>query len=153
MFLRFIYRYLGFIIQRFNYRVMTKKIIPIVRDGNCLFRVFSLLEDNTQSRHLFWRNLIVDFIKQHWNHYKPFVTSPDHLKYMSLSGTFGTFLEIQAYSSITKKRIVIYRNKSNRSNVEAKDLELLMVVNENYTDKVEICFSGHLDNGHFEPII
>ena len=40
--------------------------IPILGDGNCFYRCISMFIENTQENHIYYRNLIYNYICQSW---------------------------------------------------------------------------------------
>ena len=87
------------------------RVVPISRDGNCLFRAVSHQMYHTENNHQEIRLMAVDHIKKNAEFYKSFLANENldqRVKKMSKLGEWGDHLEIQAISEVYGAQIEIY---------------------------------------------
>ncbi|VVC33242.1 Hypothetical protein CINCED_3A014666 [Cinara cedri] len=135
-------------------------LVPIQRDGNCLFHTIAYLMYGTTNRSPIVRSTIVDYIFRNWDKYQcytsewtnaghPYKTRQAYKVSMSQSSSYGTYCEIFAAAKIYSFRFIIYgRNPENQS-----ELRVYESFGDPQNELKRILINGQLDNGHFEALI
>lgn len=85
-------------------------IREVIGDGNCLFRAVAHQIFNDENRHAEVRKMCVDHMIEHRDRFEIFCTVKfdEHIRRMSLSGTWGDDLEIKALEEILDRVFYIY---------------------------------------------
>lgn len=85
-------------------------IIPVEGDGNCLFRAVAHQLYMDENRHLEIRQMCVDHMTKHFKRFENFcpTTFQEHIRRMSIPGTWGDDLEIRALEEIFDRIFFIY---------------------------------------------
>ena len=80
---------------------MDRKVIPIIGDGNCLFRALSFVLYGNETCHKNVRELLVQFISQNQANFKPYICGDleTYLDKMKCTGVWGTSVELLAAAS------------------------------------------------------
>ena len=76
-------------------------IVPILGDGNCLFRALSKLTYGEEEWHSFMRALLVEFVSQNREIFQSYCTGDitHHLSKMKHERSWGIHVELQAARS------------------------------------------------------
>lgn len=132
---------------------MSKRVIPIRGDGNCLFRSISYCVYGTQERHREIRNLVVDNIVANWYRYKDFIVgdrsyvyeirnATDYSRIMSRDGEFAGHAELHCVSELFKEyTFKVHRLGCSRTT----DYGRGMITKH-------LLFSGYMDAGHYSVL-
>ena len=90
--------------------------IPVIGDGNCLFRSISFLLTGSEDMHIVLRNMISIFINENTIH---FHVHPEYisLSHMRENGIWGTETEIFAFASLLRSSIYVYSSVGTRNNM------------------------------------
>ena len=96
--------------------------IAVSGDGNCFFRSLSMCLEYNEDNHLYYRNLIYEFIKKNKDDLKNFFQILDNeseenylkryntfIESIKIDGNFAGDYEISAASIALDKEIIIYR--------------------------------------------
>ena len=90
-----------------------RKIVPILGDGNCLFRALSHQLFNTEEHHGFIRLLMQRFENLNSEIFSPFLMSinkptiKDHIRHIGIPSTWGTHIEVLAVATYFKMPVYI----------------------------------------------
>ena len=87
-----------------------RKRQQIIGDGNCLFRSFSFILHNTEEKHLYLRQAIVEVIVLNEERFRPYClpdTVTEHAEKMKSNCVWGTQAEIFAFSVLVGKPIFV----------------------------------------------
>ena len=92
----------------------SRGIVPILGDGNCLFRAHSKLTYGDEEWHSFMRALLVEFVSLNQEVFRSYciVNITDYLSKMKHERTWGTHVELQAAASLLKLPIYVFTQKS-----------------------------------------
>ena len=141
-------------------QILERKVcieIPILGDGNCFYRCISMFIENTQENHIYYRNLIYNYIctNRHILQFffpinenenqQDFIRRYDNfISSIKSQGTYAGDFEISSASIALDKKITVYRNdidsyhfineysQINRSTYQEKDHILLQFKNNNH---------------------
>ena len=94
-----------------NMAAETRSILPILGDGNCLFRSLSAFLLQGQFLHLHLRKATCKFIVAHAPKFSAILGGENllaHAKTMSINGTWGTEVEIFAVATMFQCPIYVY---------------------------------------------
>ncbi|KAI5640921.1 OTU-like cysteine protease domain-containing protein [Phthorimaea operculella] len=132
---------------------MSRRVIPIRGDGNCMFRSVSYCVYRTQERHREIRMRVVDQVADNWHRYKDFIigdssygyrirSAYDYQRLMSRDGEYGGHVELHAASEL----FPAYTFKVHRNGC-CKTI--------NYgrgRQSRHLLFSGYSDAGHYSVL-
>lgn len=132
---------------------MSRRVIPIRGDGNCLFRSVSYSIYGTQDRHREIRLSVVERIVEHWHRYKDFIigdrsygfhmyTAHDYRRLMSTDGEYAGHVELHCVSELYPQ----YTFKIHRDSC-SKTIDYGRGRNVKH-----LLFSGYLDAGHYSVL-
>ena len=128
------------------------KIVP---DGNCLFRSVSKHLFKSQNKHFQLRNEAIKFINENWSHYKEYIanqtTKDEYCKNMAKNGKYGGYFECHALSELYKLNICIFNLNSENDVSKLKNPST--TINNQYTNKINLLFTGVPDSGHYDLLI
>ena len=92
-----------------------RKIKPILGDGNCFFWSLSWFLYNNQEEHMMVRNVLVQFISDHKDHFSGLVIDPEgtetiesHITKMRKPKFWASQIEIQAAADFYAVPVYIY---------------------------------------------
>ncbi|CEG39200.1 OTU (ovarian tumor)-like cysteine protease [Plasmopara halstedii] len=94
-----------------QYHRLGWEVVPIRKDGNCLFRALSNQLYGHERRHLELRRRLVDFIDLKRAFFEPFVTKEGVVKYCARlreAGASGGHLELIAASKLLGIKIIVH---------------------------------------------
>lgn len=138
------------------------QIIPIIGDGNCLFRSISYFLHGTQEHHDKLRAEAVKYIRRNWNDLKHHlvITDPSlsdersYCYHMKQDKTFGTSVEILALSRILKLNFNIYTETKRPTNdtIRTSNMPTKIETDEPGRETCNLLFTGNLEKGHFEAL-
>ena len=79
-----------------------RKVKPISRDGNCLFRVLAFVLYGSEMCHEKVRELLVQFVSQNQDSFTPYIDGDfeRYLSHMRCTRVWGTAVEILATASL-----------------------------------------------------
>lgn len=136
------------------------KIIPIIADGNCLFRCFSWCREGLQERHSFYREQIVQHVLSYWPSYENHIVGDtvsfaqggnqiitSYLRYqqlMSQNGYFGGESEIIAFSQKYLCRVEVHMYEINN--------DVKVFGKENLFPSYKLILTGSYDFAHYQII-
>src|SRR5438552_1562077 len=79
------------------------EIVPIIGDGNCLFRAVSFCMYGTQNFHQDVRAAVVQNVIQKWSFYENFLEGVDRTEYekfMGQNGEYGGEVELHSIADV-----------------------------------------------------
>jgi len=123
-------------------------ILEMKKDGNCLFRSVADQLLNNQEEHGKYRKFAVDFISDHIIRYQNFMTFDpgknfkDYLSTMSLDGSWGSHLEIQALSEALNLKVIIH----------IKDKDSIIIGPNSSEESKEIHLAFHPTQEHYDSV-
>jgi len=133
--------------------------IAVSGDGNCFFRSLSMCLEYNEDNHLYYRNLIYEFIKKNKDDLKNFFPILDNeseenylkryntfIESIKIDGNFAGDYEISAASIALDKEIIIYRKGYT-------GLELINNFTFNNNNNQEKIYLIYKNNNHFNPLI
>ena len=88
------------------------QLVDITGDGACLFRSLIHQIHGTEQHHLQIRSSICDYMQENPDHFIPFLIDESidhHVQRMRDPTTFGTHLELVAFTHVYPKQIIIYQ--------------------------------------------
>lgn len=93
---------------------LDRGIVPILGDGNCLFRALSKLTYGSEEWHSFMRQTLVEFVSLNHEVFQSYCTEDitDHLSKTKHDRRWGTHVELQAAASLLKLPIYVFTQKS-----------------------------------------
>lgn len=132
---------------------MASRVIPIIGDGNCLFRSIAYCVFGTQERHREIRHRVVERVVDNWSRYKHFIIgdssygstiyeASDYRKLMSRDGEYAGHVELHCVSEL----YVDYTFKIHRNGC-SKTIDYGTGRNVKH-----LLFSGYLDAGHYSVL-
>lgn len=133
---------------------MSRRLISIQGDGNCLFRSVSYCLFRTQRWHREIRLKVVDRIVKDWELYKHFIIgdnsygvavrdATDYYNIMSVDGRYGGHVELHCVSQIYPKYTFIVHMDDNSNTL----------VYGQGRKKKQLLFSGNLGSGHYSVLL
>ena len=92
---------------------LDRGIVPILGDGNCLFRALSKLTYGSEEWHSFMRQTLIDFVSLNREVFQSYCTEDitDHLSKMKYDRRWGTHVELQAAAFLLKLPICVHAKK------------------------------------------
>lgn len=132
---------------------MSRRLIPIRGDGNCLFRSVSYCLFRTQERHREIRLRVVDRVVNNWHRYKDFIIGDrsyglnirdqwDYRNLMSRDGEYAGHVELHCVGELYPDfTFVVHRDGCIKT----------IQYGRGGTVK-HLLFSGFLDAGHYSVI-
>jgi len=126
------------------------EVIPIIGDGNCLFRAISYCLYGTEDRHTEIRSIIVDNVTKKWCAYKNFIIG---------NKSYG-----RSISKVTDYKRVMVANGQKAGHAELNSVgelfpECIFRVHRENSDTIidygfghiihDLLFTGNLDDGHY----
>ena len=126
---------------------------PVIGDGNCLFRAFSLLLTGSQASHQHIREFIAFFMFTNQQLFSS-LTGGSALKYLTDSGmlqtgVWGTELEIVAFATILNCRVYVFSKHGASSQWVPYDA---MSGKYGIENEGECVLLSHISQ-HFEPVL
>lgn len=131
---------------------MSRRVVPIRGDGNCLFRSISYCIYGTQEKHHDIRLRVVDHVVSNWHWYKDFIIGDrsygplrscnSYKNLMSRPGEYAGHVELHGASEIYPDyTFKVHRDGCSRT------------IDYGRGGKVKhLLFSGYLDAGHYSVI-
>lgn len=132
---------------------MARRLVPIVGDGNCLFRSVAYCVFGCQERHREIRMRVVDRVVENWYRYKDFIIgdssygsyirgASDYKRLMARDGEYAGHVELHCVSEIfTDYTFKVHRDGCSRT----------IDYGRGRTVK-HLLFSGYLDAGHYSVL-
>ncbi len=146
-----------------------KKVIPVLSDGNCLFRVIAYHVYGDAEKYAKIRKEVVQEMKSHKMSYTLLFielrqNDPSHpdghwsnfdayLNYMSQDQSWGNSLEIKAISKLYKRKIVYYCDHyvaTNDHDMDSLPCVTVFPLRATYQESFEMTFEG---GNHFQIVI
>ena len=140
--------------------------LPIIGDGNCLFRCFSYIIFGTQERHFDMRLVLVEFMALNPSYFTAYChpsSVQNHVCRMKQNYVWGTQAEILAATLFFKKPVYVALQKSEcgeyywaKYSSETNEQQLVYPNHETTfmlpaeVNHFEIC---HLNNNHYEVVV
>lgn len=109
-----------------HYLTLGWTVVPICKDGNCLFRAISDQLYNNELFHQDIRRRLVDFIAREETHFQPFVEGElvgDYCSRMQEDGEWGGHLELYAAAMLFNIHIVVHTGPVRRLRVANEDAD------------------------------
>ncbi|ETM48333.1 hypothetical protein PPTG_09912 [Phytophthora nicotianae INRA-310] len=109
-----------------HYSALGWTVVPIGKDGNCLFRAISDQLYNNELFHQDIRRRLVDFIEREEKHFQPFVDGEqvdDYCARMHEDGEWGGHLELYAAARLFNIHIVVHTGPVRRLRVTNEDVD------------------------------
>ncbi|CAH2210063.1 jg16785 [Pararge aegeria aegeria] len=132
---------------------MSRHLISIRGDGNCLFRSVSYCLFGTQERHREIRLRVVDRVVNNWQRYKDFIIgdrsyglairdASDYRNLMSRDGEYAGHVELHCVSELYPDvTFTVHRDGCSKT----------IIYGQGSTMK-HLLFSGYLDAGHYSVL-
>lgn len=137
---------------------VSRRVVPITADGNCLFRAIAHCVFSRQSEHLMVRNLIVDHVAAHWEDFSVLSTTPHEDNYRNASeyreemgacGTYGTLCEVVAAARVFPYAFEVWRNGSLYLTTSSTTA---ISTHARERPAKRLLFTGRLSGGHFDVL-
>ncbi|CAH4038984.1 unnamed protein product [Pieris brassicae] len=132
---------------------MSRRIVPIRGDGNCLFRSVSYCVFGTQEKHREIRQRVVDRVVDNWSRYKDFIIgdrsygicihqASDYRNLMSRDGEYAGHVELHCVSELHQEFTFVVHMNSGLKTIEYGHGRVIK----------HLLFSGYLDAGHYSVL-
>eukprot|EP00768_Dysnectes_brevis_P008583 gnl/Dysnectes_brevis/7866_a13595_240.p1 GENE.gnl/Dysnectes_brevis/7866_a13595_240~~gnl/Dysnectes_brevis/7866_a13595_240.p1 ORF type:complete len:201 (-),score=44.16 gnl/Dysnectes_brevis/7866_a13595_240:204-806(-) len=124
------------------------EIVPMVADGNCMYRCFSEEVYGTADRHLEARKRVVTFLRSRKKRFSPFIDSSfdRYLRHTARNGVWGSELELLALTDIYLSkggRVTVLQDRG-RANLVLTPQEVVR-----RGTKVDEVWLAYIHGGHY----
>ncbi|CAG4977678.1 unnamed protein product [Colias eurytheme] len=132
---------------------MSRRIVSIRGDGNCLFRSCSYCVFGTQEKHREIRLRVVDRVVDNWHRYKDFIIGDrsygccikdpkDYRNLMARDGEYAGHVELHCVSELYPEFTFVVHRDACLKTIEYGHGQIVK----------HLLFSGYLDAGHYSVL-
>ena len=134
------------------------RVIPIVGDGNCLYRALSYALYGNQIYHVQIRQNITNYVCDNYDIYEqslnatcfdyPYKDAEHYKKHMGAEGILGTDFQVAMFANLYEIKIQLYR--MNETSGYEQSYQFDPIDSPDVKPVIKILFTGDKRDGHFE---